>query len=214
MTKPSLSYRLWDTSVGTNGTLSAVADLGDASSSLSLSTSTDTVNITVTDVNDAPVITAPATATVLEDATLNITGVSIADVDVTGRADGSTANDNLTVTLSVSNGTIALAGTTGLTINSGNAAGSASMSITGSLSALNTAIATLTYIPTGDFAGTASLVIGVDDGGNVGGTALTDTETIVITVTGVNDAPVLIDGTPALPTIAAASPSPSRTVTR
>jgi VCBS repeat-containing protein len=198
--KPSISFYAWDQAVGTAGTELVIASNSGQDNS-TLSTVSDTVEISITDVNDAPVITAPATLTVLEDATLSITGVSIADVDVSGRNDSDDTNNNLTVTLSVSNGTITLAGTTGLTFNSSTTNGSASLNITGSLSAINTAIATLTYTPTGNYAGADSLVIGVNDGGNVGGTALTDTETIAITVTGVNDAPVLTDGTPVLSTI-------------
>lgn len=204
LVKPGLSYRVWDTSVGTNGTITTVAALGGSAASSSLSSASDsTVNITVTDVNDEPTIAAPATATVAEDGSIGINGVSFGDLDITGRADGTSSNDNVTVTLSVSHGTITLADTADLTFDGGTSDGSASMTFTGSLSAVNAAVATLTYVPTADFEGSDQLSIHVDDLGNVGGTALTADQTINLTVTGVNDAPVLTaaDPTQALPTI-------------
>ena len=204
LVKPGLSYRVWDTSVGTNGTITTVAALGGSAASSSLSSASDsTVNITVTDVNDVPTIAAPATATVAEDGSIDINGVSFGDLDITGRADGTSSNDNVTVTLSVSHGTITLADTADLTFDGGTSDGSASMTFTGSLSAVNAAVATLTYVPTADFEGSDQLSIHVDDLGNVGGTALTADQTINLTVTGVNDAPVLTaaDPTQALPEI-------------
>ncbi|TXI59724.1 MAG: DUF4347 domain-containing protein, partial [Limnohabitans sp.] len=203
LVEPSLTYRVWDTAVGTNGTTTTVAALGGSVASSALSSATDTVSIAVTDVNDAPTISAPATATVAEDDSIGITGVSFGDVDISGRADSDTSNNDVQVTLTVSHGTITLADTTGLTFNNSTSDGAASMTFTGSFSAVNTAVATLTYTPTHDFEGADQLSIHVDDLGNVGGAALTADRTINLSVTGVNDAPVLTaaDPTQTLPTI-------------
>jgi len=66
------------------------------------------------------------------------------------------------------------------------------MMFTGSLAAVNTALNGLTFTPTADFTGAASLQIVSDDQGNTGtGGAKTDTDTVNITVNAANDAPVV-----------------------
>jgi len=77
-------------------------------------------------VNDAPVLTVPSAQAGDEDTAIVINGISIADVDISG------GSSELEVILSVSDGTITLASTTGLTFSSG-ADGSASMTFTGTL---------------------------------------------------------------------------------
>src|SRR5258705_196986 len=54
----------------------------------SATTDSDTVDVTVTAVNDPVTSAAPATATVAEDDSVPITGLSIADVDATLAPDG------------------------------------------------------------------------------------------------------------------------------
>ena len=196
LAKPTISYYAWDQAVGTAGTELVIASNRGLTTS-TLSDVSGTVAIAITDVNDMPVITAPATASLDEDQTKSIT-VSIADVDVTGRTDGVTSNDNLTVNLSVSHGTITLSSTTGLTFNSSTTNGSASLNITGSLSAINTALTNLTYAPSANFNGVDALVVDANDLGNVGGAALSALQqTVAITVNPINDAPVLTGTAPA-----------------
>ena len=66
------------------------------------------------------------------------------------------------------------------------------MVFTGSLASVNTALNGLSFNPTLDFNGAASLQIVSDDQGNTGtGGALTDTDTVNITVNAANDAPVV-----------------------
>ncbi|PXW94007.1 uncharacterized protein DUF4347 [Sphaerotilus hippei] len=198
LAEPSLRYYAWDQSTGTAGTLVSTATRGG---STALSSVSDTVALAVTDVNDAPTIAVPAAQTVAEDGTLSITGVSFGDVDITGRADGDLSNDTVTVSLSVAHGTLTLASLTGVTVSSG-ADGSDTMTLQGTLAAINAAVATLDYRPTGDYTGADSLSLGIDDGGNVGsGGALTASTTLAITVTGVNDAPVLTAAAPVMATL-------------
>src|SRR5438309_1505425 len=65
------------------------------------------------------------------------------------------------------------------------------MTFTGTIANINTALAGLTYIPTADFNGSATLSITTDDQGNTGtGGNKTDTDNVAITVSAVNDAPV------------------------
>jgi hypothetical protein len=191
----SFDYYAWDQFSGSAGSTANVSARGG---STAFSTASDSASITVSDVNDAPTIAKPAAQTVAEDFTIGITGISFSDVDIVDRVDSDTTNDNLQATLSVLHGTITLAGTSGITVDAG-ANTSASLTITGSLTAINTAVATLTYAPGVDYSGADTLSLSVNDttAGNVGsGGILTTTDTLAITVTPSNDAPVLVDGVP------------------
>src|SRR5436309_2346751 len=59
------------------------------------------------------------------------------------------------------------------------------MTFTGTAADINAALEGLTFTPSADFNGAASLQLTTTDGG-----ALSDTDTVNITVTAVNDAPV------------------------
>ena len=139
--------------------------------------------------NDAPVNTMPADQTMLEDAVLNIQGIFISDIDA-GVAD-------LTVTLSVQHGTLFLTATdvsaTGLDTNT--------VTISGKFDKINTALQTLLYTPTANYNGTDKLTVTTNDQGNTGDAngnlipnepvdALQDKDSLRITITPVNDAPV------------------------
>ena len=123
---------------------------------------TVTGTITVTAVNDAPVNTVTAAFAGTEDANRAITGLSISDA-----ADGNTGT--ITVTLTVTNGTITVAGS-GATITNNN---TSTVTLTGTVANINTRLSAVTYVPTADFNGAAVLTMTTDDGGNVGGGALT-----------------------------------------
>ncbi|AFJ01674.1 hypothetical protein Q7C_501 [Methylophaga frappieri] len=156
--------------------------------------------VEVTPVNDAPVITLPANPTVLEDSTANAIGISIADADDSG--------SDLQVSLSLAGtpkGTINLSTIAGLTFSTGDGTNDTAMVFTGTKAAINTALASLTFTPTGDqntVAFTQDLTVNVDDQGNTGtGGALTDSETLQITITPVNDAPLRTAASTSLPAV-------------
>ncbi|MEO8056711.1 MAG: DUF4347 domain-containing protein [Burkholderiales bacterium] len=194
-TTGTLSYYAWDQASGSAGT---TVDVSTRGGTTPYSLASDTASITVTDVNDAPTISAPGAQTAAEDGSTAITGLSFGDVDITGRNDENTGNDNISITLTVAHGSITLAGTNGITVDSG-ANGSASVTLHGSLSAVNTAVATLTYAPAADYNGSDSLAVSVNDLGNVGsGGPLSASTSIDISVTPVNDAPVLSPAAPVL----------------
>ena len=86
----------------------------------------------------------------------------------------------LSVTVSVTNGILNLASTTGLTIT-GGANGSASVSFSGTAANINNALNGLTYVPTANYNGASVLTFTATAG------ALSDTDTIAITVTPVPD---------------------------
>src|SRR4029434_5864428 len=103
-----------------------------------------------------------------------ISGVSVNDVD-----------GNLSTTrLTVSNGavTVSLAG--GATISSG-ANGSASLTLSGTQAQINAALATVSYQGSSNFNGADTLTVLSTDANGA-----TDSDTVAITVTAVNDAPV------------------------
>ena len=146
-----------------------------------------TVTITVNAIDDAPVNSVPAAQSTNEDTALvfsagNSNLVSISDVD----AGAATVQTQLTVT----NGTLSLSGVAGLTFV-GGANGTATMTVQGTIGAINTAMAGMSYAPTANYNGPATLTIVTSDLGNTGaGGPLTDTDTVNITVNAIDDAPV------------------------
>lgn len=153
------------------------------------------VAITVGAVNAAPEITAPANDTTAEDTPRlfnagNGNAITIADPDA--------GAIELEVILGVTNGTLALSGTTGITVVSGNAGGDSAMTFRGLLADVNAALNGLTYTPTQNFSGSATLTVSVNDR-NTAATngALSDQATVTIGVTAVNDAPAIaVPGAP------------------
>ena len=147
-------------------------------------TDTGTATITVDAVNDAPVATAVGNIAVTEDSPSDITGISFTDVDA--------GTNDVTVTLSVSAGALtALPGP----FVSVTGSGTDSITLTGTISAINSFIATGSVKFTTPLNSNASetLTVVVDDGGNTGsGGAKTDSKTVTLDVTPVNDAPTLI----------------------
>jgi len=138
---------------------------------------------TTIQVDIAPTITVPGSQTTNEDTGLIFNSsqsnlISVADVD----------GDNQTVTISVANGTLSLSGVIGLSFTTGDGTADATMTFSGALAAINTAINGLTYNPTSNYNGGPSILnIATNDG--YGGT---DNKTVSITVTAVNDVPVAV----------------------
>src|SRR5205823_3397411 len=130
-------------------------------------------------VNDAPEITVPGGQTINEDATLVFSSgngnlISIDDIDA-GHA------GLLQVTLTSTNGTLTLNGTTGLTFTVGDGTADATMTFTGTLTNINARLAGMSYQPTADFSGSATLTITTNDQGNTGsGGAKSDTDNVTI----------------------------------
>ncbi|MFO1219881.1 MAG: immunoglobulin-like domain-containing protein [Burkholderiaceae bacterium] len=149
-------------------------------------TETATVNLTVNPVNDTPVNTVPGAQAVLEDVLTAIGGISVADPDETL---GPANNRIATTQLSVSNGTLLVTLTGGAAISAG-ANGSGTLTLSGTQSAINATLATLKYQVNANYNGGDTLVVLSRDG-----LGLTDSDTVAITVTPVNDAPSGADKT-------------------
>lgn len=176
----SLTYTLAPNANGTAVVTVRLQDNGGTENGGVDTSAPQTFTINVTPVNDAPVLTVPGAQIVDEDTSINLAGVSITDVDA--------GNGSLRVTLSAPNGNLTLGSATGLQVTGNN---SSNVSIVGTLANINTALGGLTYQGRTNFNGSDNLIISVNDQGNTGGTPLTDTRTVGITVNAVNDAPVL-----------------------
>ncbi|MBT4223246.1 MAG: tandem-95 repeat protein, partial [Opitutae bacterium] len=146
--------------------------------------STATVDLTVTAVNDSPVNVIPPDQTTVEDtalifATGNTNGLSVADPEEDG------ATGTLTVTLEVTNGDLTLSGVTGLTMMTGDGVSDASLVFSGSPNNVNAALEGLLYQPIVNFNGVSALTFSTADSEN------TSTGSVGITVSAVNDAPIV-----------------------
>ena len=146
-----------------------------------------TINIGA--VNDGPAATiTPASYVATEQTSLTLegTGLAIADVDAGGAS--------VTATLSVVSGTLtASAGTTGVSVSG---SGSNTVTLTGTLAQINDLLAgnlggAVSYLINSDTPPASdTLTLSVDDGGNLGsGGAMTASDTAIINISAVNDAP-------------------------
>jgi hypothetical protein len=148
-----------------------------------------TVSIVVSGINDPPEITSPGNQTINEDTPLTFTGnLSVADKD------GGAFDEN--VGLSVTRGIITVNAAAGVTIT-GN--GSATVALVGPLSAINAALDGAQYqapanFNTPDTGISPVLTITANDNGHTGtGGPQTDTKSLTITVSEVNDSPTAVD---------------------
>ncbi|MFM1813305.1 MAG: hypothetical protein RLZZ336_2243, partial [Cyanobacteriota bacterium] len=172
----SVTYtNLSATPIANDRTITWTVSDGSASSNVA----TSTILIAA---NAAPTNTVPGAQTVNEDTALsfnngNGNAISVSDVD-----------GNLATTqLSVSNGTLTVTlGSSGATISAG-ASGSSTLTLSGSQTQINAALATLIYQGNANFNGSDTLTMLSTDGA---GTPLSDTDTVAITVSAVDDAPV------------------------
>jgi VCBS repeat-containing protein len=174
---------------GTAGLSITVDDQGNTGAG-GAKTDSQAITINVTPVDDAPVIHAPNTAQVIAEDTVltfssaNGNAITVTDVDA--------GSSQLRIFVNVTGGTLVLAN------GDSSAAHNGAVSLTGTLKEINAALEGAKFTPTQDSnntTGTAGLSISVNDLGNTGAlptgsTGLTDSTTIKIDVTPVNDAPV------------------------
>ena len=149
-------------------------------------TDTDSFKISISAVNDAPVVSLPASQSVAKEGTLTFNAANGNALSIT---DDASAEASIVVQLSVSIGTLKLGQTTGLTMTAG---ADASATITFSrVAAAVSALEGLTYMPSSDFSGSDLLQVRIDDQGTNGSGGAQETiASIDITVTAVNDIPV------------------------
>jgi len=161
----TITYKAWDQTSGTHG---ATANPGAGGGATSFSTASDTASLTVTDVNDAPTATAPASYGATEQVAVSLKNASLSVSDV----DGGGASE--TITLSVVSGTLSAdVGDSGATIDSGN--NSSSLVVSGTLAQLNAFLgsgtassSTLTYTDTAEAGASTTLTLSINDNGHTG----------------------------------------------
>ncbi|TLX73860.1 tandem-95 repeat protein, partial [Labilibacter sediminis] len=143
-----------------------------------------TVTINIQGTNDAPYVYAEdADELTNKNTSLTFNEANNNKIYVTDN-DG----DDQRITITVTNGTLTLGGTSGLSNFSGN--GTASVTFDGSLADVNAALLGSSFSPTSDFTGTANITVQTQD--LVGGTPVeTDSEVININVIDPNTAPVV-----------------------
>ncbi len=153
---------------------------------------TETVQFGVTPVNDAPVATVPAgpfPATEQQNFNLHGKGLSVSDVDA--------GNDRISVTLSVTHGVITVVrGNSGIDNGDVSGSGTSSVTIQGSTSEINNLLGglgtgTVVFNANSDNpppGATLTLLVN-DTGDNGSGGPQTDSKTVAINITPVNDAP-------------------------
>jgi VCBS repeat-containing protein len=159
-------------------------DGGNTGSGGALDSNIVSQTVHVAAVNDAPVNTVPTgLLSVATGGTLAIAGLAVSDVD------GEAGTE--TTTLSVAHGTLNVDNTVvGGAAVTNNA--SASVTLTGTVAAIDATLAasnSVVYTPTAAYAGPDTLTVLTDDGGNTGGGAKQDTDTVAIAV----GSPILLD---------------------
>ena len=156
----------------------AVNDLGSTGSGGAAS-GADSATINLTAVNDAPVNIVPGAQatgvnTALTFGAATSNAIAISDADA--------ASATLQVSLGITNGTFTLASTAGLSFTAGDGTSDAAMTFTGTIAAINAALDGASFIPTTAYSGDAAIALVTSDLGNTGGGALTDSDTIHIQV--------------------------------
>ncbi|PSL25796.1 Ig-like domain-containing protein, partial [Chitinophaga ginsengisoli] len=139
-----------------------------------------TMTININPVNDAPVLTVPAGATVTEETATPIPGISVADIDA--------GTGNITVTISVPSGGFSATSGGGVTVSGTPDA----LVLQGTLTAINAFISgnNLNYTSVHNPPASVTATVNVSDNGNTGtGGALQDTKTFPILITAVNTPP-------------------------
>ncbi len=116
-------------------------------------------SVTVRAVNDAPGVAAPATVDAQESVVAPVEGVGVWDVDAGGR--------DVAVTITASSGSLRVDEAEGVRL-AARAASAGDLVFTGSVPAVNAALATLTYTGDRDFHGNDTIHVNVNDLGNAG----------------------------------------------
>ncbi|NVK30074.1 MAG: tandem-95 repeat protein, partial [Gammaproteobacteria bacterium] len=171
-----------------NGIDTLAISLSDAGATGSggVLTDTKTIALTVNAVNDAPTLNLVSSVSTDEDHSFTFAAgnITLSDIDL--------GSGDMQLTLNVSNGSLTLASTAGLTFVNGTADGDASIIVSGSRAALQAAVDELVYAPNSNFNGSESLAVTLEDLGNTGnGGNLSVTDTITINVAAVNDQPLV-----------------------
>jgi hypothetical protein len=156
-------------------TIHVVAHDGQASSNIAVCT------VSVDAVNDAPVVAVPAAQTTVSNTALFF---AVAGGNAIAISDPDAGTGAISVTLSAISGTLTLSGTTGLTFVQGDGTADQMITFQGTLGDANAALDGMSFVPSPDYVGAATLTVVSDDQGNSGGPAQRSaTGEVQITVT-------------------------------
>ena len=148
--------------------------------------------VSIFHVNQAPQNTVPGSQTVDANgsgsASNHIT-FSSANSNLISTSDSDAVSNPVQITLSVSHGTLTLSQTSGLSFSTGSN-GSASMTFTGTLTNVNSALAGLVYQPATGFHGTDTLTLTDNDQGNTG-LGKAESATSTVSISAINVAPTV-----------------------
>ena len=145
-----------------NGRDSLVYRVGNDGTPPPAETANSLVNIVVQPVNDAPVLSLPALLEGIQEVPISISGASLADVDAE-----ETTGGLLDLSIEAAHGTVQVELGSEATLTEG-ANESASMTLQGSVAALNTALATLAYTGDAWYYGPDTVTLTASDLGNTG----------------------------------------------
>ncbi|WP_192485027.1 MULTISPECIES: beta strand repeat-containing protein [Cysteiniphilum] len=181
-----MTYRAWDQTSGSNGDTGV--DVSTNGDTTAFSSATETASLTVNAVNDAPSITSPTEAVLLQATSITFDAgqglIQIADVDA--------GSNDIELSISVTNGILSLSQDTGLTYQGGTNNNEALITVQGTVSEINSALTNLVYTPTSNFTGIATLTANIDDLGNDGtGGVLTDNQVINVNVKAMADVSIV-----------------------
>lgn len=152
---------------------SFIVEASTTNTTTGLGGSTAAATVTISPV---PLLSAPSTATTLEDVAQTFSGAGGNAIIV---SDPGNPGGAASVTLTATNGTLTLASAAGITITSGSASGASGVTFTGTFSSLNSAMNGLRFVPATHYSGAASLAISVTEGSNVANATVAETVTTV-----------------------------------
>lgn len=144
-----------------------------------------TLSLQLAAVNDPPTVSAPISRQVQAGQSVAITGVSYADPDAPSGA------ISVVATYSTAVGSFSASSAGGVTVAG---SGSASLSLAGTLSALNAFVTStpVLFVAPSSASGSVTVSLGINDQGNLGGGPLTGTRTVNVVV--MSDAYLFADG--------------------
>ncbi|MCW2318386.1 hypothetical protein M2322_003955 [Rhodoblastus acidophilus] len=151
-----------------------------------VNTGVKAITIAVTNVNEKPEITAPASQNVDQETATALTGISVADPD--------SGSNMITVSLSAPAGSFTATSGSGVTALG---SGASSLTLTGTQTNINAFISAskATYTSAAGATGSVTLSIGSNDGGNSGsGGTQTDVKTETLNIVAPGSTPVITSG--------------------
>ncbi len=176
-----LAFKGWDRTSGVAGSTVNLSSPASSGGTTAYSGDSAIALLQVLAVNDGPTLTSPSSLTAITNtplvfSTINGNAISVDDIDA--------GNAPIQMTISVEFGKIALGTLGGLTVDAGGN-NSPSISVVGSIAAINAALQGSAFTPNRNFfdaLGSASLRVTISDLGNTGPTAETVDRTIPISV--------------------------------